>query len=104
MNTPIELQIKARHVNAATNYMDTERCPVARAAMEHFQTEVVGEGVNYLYVKHKDHPHEEYDHDAYEVSHYREDKEAAKDLPDETVIRTIVLTKRTEENEKVSGI
>lgn len=82
----IEIQILARDVNNAGNFFNTNDCILATAIKRQLNVKDVIEGVNHSFINSAMHHHDEYNIDEYE-----EDRVLARGVPDDTLIRTIIL-------------
>ena len=82
----IEIQILAQDVNNAGSFLDTNNCILATAIKRQLNVKDVSEGVNHSYINNV-----RCDHDEYGGDEYEEDRVLARGVPDDTLIRTIIL-------------
>jgi hypothetical protein len=82
----IEIQILAQDVNNAGNFLDSNNCILATAIKRQFNVTAVIEDILYSYIINV-----RYNHDEYSVNQYEEDRVLARGVPDDTLIRTIIL-------------
>jgi hypothetical protein len=82
----IEIQILARDVNNSGSFFNTNDCILATAIKRQLNVTDVIEGVNHSFINSAMHHHDEYNIDEYE-----EDRVLARGVPDDTLIRTIIL-------------
>lgn len=88
----IEIQILARDVNNSGSFIDNDNCILATAIKRQLNVKDVSEGVNHSYINDVIHYHNVYNEYAYE-----KDIKLAKGVPDNTLIRTIILNKKSNE-------
>jgi len=84
----IEIQILTQDVNNAGSFLDVRNCILATAIKRQLNTTDVGVGVGHSRIGYVT-----YYHDRYEYVMHIKDIRYSRNSPDDTLIRTILLTK-----------
>jgi hypothetical protein len=85
----IEIQILAQDVNNAKRFSDNNNCILATAIKRQLNTTNVGTGVTHSYIDDEHYYHDE----EYGTGMYNKDIILARNAPDDTLIRTVLMKK-----------
>jgi hypothetical protein len=93
MSAVITLQLKAKHFTDA-DFLPCGKCPVANAAKEQFNVNLVSEGVDELTLY--DYPEinkvSKFSHASYDLYSFESDKMMAEGTDPDVIIRKMILT------------